>query len=162
MSMTGEDDGGPLPVGVAIADYIGAMNLAMSVIAALYAREQTGRGQKIDTSLFGSAIASQAWELQTYIMGGRKRRRGRGHAYLPTIWRTFQTADGWAVVGGVGDDRWPAFCAAVAMPELEHDERFANGLARASQHRSSCTRCSTTSSSRRRRRSGSPCWKRTT
>lgn len=131
MSMTGEDEGGPLPVGVAIVDYIGAMNLAMSVIAALYAREQTGRGQRIDTSLFGSAIASQAWELQTYILGGRKRRSGRGHAYLPTIWRTFQTADGWAVVGGVGDDRWPAFCAAVAMPELEHDERFANGLSRA-------------------------------
>ena len=131
MSMTGEDGGGPLPVGVAIADYIGAMNLATSIIAALYARDRTGRGQKIETSLFGSAVAAQAWELQTYILGGRKRRGGRGHAYLPTIWRTFQTADGWAVVGGVGDARWPAFCQAVAMPELEHDERFANGLSRA-------------------------------
>jgi CoA:oxalate CoA-transferase len=131
MSMTGEEDGGPLPVGVAIADYIGAMNLAMAVLAALYAREKTGRGQKVETSLFGSAVASQAWELQSYIMGRRKRRGGRGHAYLPTIWRTFQTADGWAVVGGVGDDRWHDFCAAVGMPELEHDERFANGLGRA-------------------------------
>ena len=131
MSMTGEDGGGPLPVGVAIADYIGAMNLATSIMAALYARDHTGRGQKIETSLFGSAVASQAWELQTYILGGRKRRSGRGHAYLPTIWRTFKTADGWAVIGGVGDDRWPAFCQAVAMPELEHDERFANGLSRA-------------------------------
>ena len=131
MSMTGEEEGGPLPVGVAIADYIGAMNLALAVIAALYSREKTGRGQKIDTSLFGSAIASQAWELQSYIMGRRKRRGGRGHAYLPTIWRTFQTSDGWAVVGGVGDDRWPAFCQAVAMPELEHDERFKDGLGRA-------------------------------
>jgi formyl-CoA transferase/CoA:oxalate CoA-transferase len=126
MSMTGESDGGPLPVGVAIADYIGAMNLAVSVMAALYARERTGAGQKIDTSLFGSAIASQAWELQTYIMGRRRRRSGRGHAYLPTIWRTFQTADGHAVIGGVGDDRWHDFCAAVAMPELETDERFAD------------------------------------
>ncbi len=130
MSMTGETEGGPLPAGVAIADYIGAMNLAMAVIAALYSREKTGVGQKIETSLFGSAVASQAWELQTYVLGRQKRRSGRGHAYLPTIWRTFRTADGWAVVGGVGDDRWPAFCAAVAMPELEHDERFANGLAR--------------------------------
>jgi crotonobetainyl-CoA:carnitine CoA-transferase CaiB-like acyl-CoA transferase len=130
MSMTGEADGGPLPVGVAVADYIGAMNLAMSVIAALYAREHTGRGQKVETSLFGSAIASQAWELQTYIMGRVKRRAGRGHGYLPTIWRTFQTKDGWAVVGGVADDRWPAFCKAVDMPELEHDPRFNNGLTR--------------------------------
>jgi crotonobetainyl-CoA:carnitine CoA-transferase CaiB-like acyl-CoA transferase len=130
MSMTGEADGGPLPVGVAVADYIGAMNLAMAVIAALYAREHTGVGQKVETSLFGSAIASQAWELQTYIMSRISRRAGRGHGYLPTIWRTFQTKDGWAVVGGVGDDRWPAFCAAVGMPELEHDPRFANGLVR--------------------------------
>jgi crotonobetainyl-CoA:carnitine CoA-transferase CaiB-like acyl-CoA transferase len=130
MAMTGEADGGPLPVGAAVADYMGAMNLALSVIAALYAREKTGRGQKVETSLFGSAIASQAWELQTYIMGRVKRRAGRGHGYLPTIWRTFQTKDGWAVIGGVGDDRWPAFCAAVGMPELEHDARFANGLVR--------------------------------
>jgi crotonobetainyl-CoA:carnitine CoA-transferase CaiB-like acyl-CoA transferase len=107
------------------------MNLAMSIMASLYARQQTGLGQKVETSLFGSAVASQAWELQTYIMGKRKRRSGRGHAYLPTVWRTFQTADGWAVVGGVGDDRWGDFCAALAMPELEHDERFANGLGRA-------------------------------
>ena len=161
MSMTGEEEGGPLPVGVAIADYIGAMNLAVSVIAALYAREKTGRGQRIDTSLFGSAIASQAWELQSYMMGRRKRRGGRGHAYLPTIWRTFQTSDGWAVVGGVGDDRWPAFCAAVAMPELEHDERFKDGLGRAVTC-SSCTRSSTTSSSRRTRRTGSKFSRRTT
>jgi len=130
MSMTGETDGGPLPVGVAIADYIGAMNLAIAVISALYARATTGVGQRIDTSLFGSAIASQAWELQTYIMGRVRRRSGRGHAYLPTIWRTFRTADGWAVIGGVGDDRWHDLCVAVGMPELESDERFAGALLR--------------------------------
>jgi crotonobetainyl-CoA:carnitine CoA-transferase CaiB-like acyl-CoA transferase len=86
--------------------------------------------QKVETSLFGSMIAAQAWELQYYILSRRLKRAGRGHAYLPTIWRTFRTKDGWAVVGGVGDDRWPAFCAAVAMPELQHDERFANALSR--------------------------------
>ena len=130
MSMTGEEDGGPLPAGVAIADYVGAMNLALGVIAALYARTATGKGQKVETSLFGSQIAAQAWELQYYILSGRLKRSGRGHAYLPTIWRTFRTKDGWAVVGGVGDDRWPAFCAAIAMPELERDPRFANAGAR--------------------------------
>ena len=126
MSVTGEKDGGPLPAGVAIADYIGAVNLALAVTAALYARKTTGAGQRIDTSLFGGQIAAQAWELQYYILSRRPNRGGRGHSYLPTIWRTFQTADGWAVVGGVGDDRWAAFCQAVGMPELEHDERFNN------------------------------------
>jgi crotonobetainyl-CoA:carnitine CoA-transferase CaiB-like acyl-CoA transferase len=130
MSMTGEADGGPLPVGVAAADYVGAMNLAVAIIAALYARETTGVAQKIETSLLGSAIALQAWELQYYMLSGTMRRAGRGHPYLPTIWRTFQTEDGWAVIGGVGDDRWPALCRAVEMPELEHDERFNNALVR--------------------------------
>ena len=130
MSMTGEEDGGPLPAGVAIADYAGAMNLAVAIVAALYAREVTGVGQKVETSLFGSAVAAQAWELQYYILSGRLKRAGRGHPYLPTVWRTFQTKDGWAVIGGVGDDRWPALCAALGMPELEYDERFANAGAR--------------------------------
>jgi CoA:oxalate CoA-transferase len=130
MSMTGEQDGGPLPAGVAIADYVGAMNLALAVITALYVRQTTGVGQKVETSLFGSAVAAQAWELQYYLLSRRAKRSGRGHAYLPTIWRTFRTKDGWAVVGGVGDDRWPAFCTAVGIPELQHDERFANAGAR--------------------------------
>jgi len=130
MSMTGEADGGPLPVGVAAADYVGAMNLAVAIVAALYARETTGVAQKVETSLLGSAIALQAWELQYYMLSGVMRRAGRGHPYLPTIWRTFQTKDGWAVIGGVGDDRWPALCRAVGMPELEDDERFNNALLR--------------------------------
>ncbi|MEX0749695.1 MAG: CoA transferase, partial [Dehalococcoidia bacterium] len=66
MSVTGEKDGGPLPAGVAIADYIGAVNLALAVTAALYARKTTGAGQRIDTSLFGTQIAAQAWELQYF------------------------------------------------------------------------------------------------
>src|SRR4029078_11364746 len=60
MSMTGEAEGGPLPAGAAIADYMVAMNLAMAINAALYHRERTGVGQKVETSLFGSAVASQA------------------------------------------------------------------------------------------------------
>src|SRR5581483_4399872 len=130
MSMTGESDGGPLPAGVAIADYAGAVNLAFAIVSALFARERTGVGQKVETSLFGTQIAAQAWELQYYMVSGRMRRSGRGHAYLPTIWRTFRTKDGWAVVGGVGDDRWPALCEAVGMPELRDDPRFANAGAR--------------------------------
>ena len=131
MSMTGEIDGSPLPAGAAIADYSGAMNFALSIVAALYAREKTGVAQKVETSLFGATIAMQAWELQYYLLSGRQQRGGRGHAYLPTIWRVFETKDGWAVIGGVGDDRWHDFCEAVGMPELEHDERFADGFHRA-------------------------------
>lgn len=129
-SITGEPGGYPLPGGVAVADYVGAANLCIAILTALLVRERTGVGQKVETSLLGSAIAMQAWELQNYIITRRPPRSGRGHAYLPTIWRVFKTKDGYAVVGGVGEDRWPAFCEAVGMPELREDPRFGKALER--------------------------------
>ncbi len=130
VSVTGEPDGYPLPAGAAIADYVGAVNLAMAVISALFYRERTGRGQKIDTSLLGGQVAMQAWELQYFIAHGWVGRAGRGHHYLPTIWRVFKTTDSYVVVGGLPENRWPAFCAALDKPELEHDPRFARYMER--------------------------------
>ena len=126
LSVTGEPDGYPLPAGAAIADYVGAMNLAIAVISALYVKERTGQGQKIETSLLGGQIAMQAWEIQYFMAHGWVGKAGRGHHYLPTIWRVFKTEDSYVVVGGLPENRWPAFCQAVGKPELEHDPRFAN------------------------------------
>ena len=125
IGVTGEPDGYPLPAGAAVADYVGAVNLATAVITALYVRERTGRGQKIETSLLGGQVAMQAWELQYYLTHGWVGKAGRGHHYLPTIWRVFKTADSYVVVGGVPENRWPGFCQAVGRPELEQDTRFA-------------------------------------
>ncbi len=124
VSVTGEAEGFPVPAGCAVADYVGAANLAMAVISALFHRERTGQGQKIETSLLGGQVAMQAWELQYYIAHGWFARAGRGHHYLPTIWRVFKTADSYVVVGGLPENRWPAFCRALDKPELEHDPRF--------------------------------------
>jgi crotonobetainyl-CoA:carnitine CoA-transferase CaiB-like acyl-CoA transferase len=124
LSVTGEQDGYPLPAGCAVADYVGAANLAMAVIGALFHRERTGQGQKIETSLLGGQVAMQAWELQYYIAHGWVGRAGRGHHYLPTIWRVFKTADSYVVVGGLPENRWPKFCQALGLPELERDPRF--------------------------------------
>ena len=130
VGVTGERDGYPLPAGAAIADYVGAINLALAVISALYVRERTGVGQKIDTSLLGGQLAMQAWEIQYYITHRQMGRAGRGHHYLPTIWRVFKTADSYTVVGGLPENRWPAFCEAMGMPEIEHDPRFEKYLDR--------------------------------
>jgi len=124
MSVTGDADGYPLPAGAAIADYVGAANLAMGVLGALFHRERTGQGQKIETSLLGSQVAMQAWEIQYFIAHGWVGRAGRGHHYLPTIWRVFKTADSYVVVGGLPENRWHNFCVALDHPELEHDPRF--------------------------------------
>jgi crotonobetainyl-CoA:carnitine CoA-transferase CaiB-like acyl-CoA transferase len=124
IGVTGEPGGFPLPAGAAIADYVGAVNLALGVISALYARERTGVGQKIETSLLGGQIAMQAWELQYFIAHGWVGRAGRGHHYLPTIWRVFQTADSYVVVGGLPENRWPASCQAMGRPDIETDPKY--------------------------------------
>ena len=125
VGVTGEPDGYPLPAGAAIADYVGALNLATAVLSALYVRERTGHGQKIETSLLGGQIAMQAWEIQYYLTHGVTGKAGRGHFFLPTIWRVFKTADSHVVIGGILPHTWPDFCQAMGMPELEHDPRFA-------------------------------------
>ncbi len=130
VSVTGEPDGHPLPAGAAVVDYAAAMNFAVGILTALYHRERTGIGQRIETSLLGTAVAMQSWEMQTYIMRGVIHRAGRGSTYLPTIWRVFRTADGYAVIGSVAENRWSKFCRCIGHPELETDERFRNFFVR--------------------------------
>jgi len=69
-------------------------------------------------------VAMQAWEIQYFIAHGWVGRAGRGHHYLPTIWRVFKTADSHVVVGGLPENRWHNFCVAMGHPEVETDPRF--------------------------------------
>ncbi len=125
MSTTGEDDV-PLPTGAAIADHMSALTMALGIVTALLVRERTGAGQKVETSLLGSTLASQSWELTHYLLTREKQpKAGRGNALLPLIWYTYRTADGYLAVGGVPPDRWHAFCEGIDWPELERDKRFA-------------------------------------
>ena len=74
MSVTGLAEGGALPVGVAIADALGGINLAFAVVAALFARSHTGRGQSVQVSLVGGLLGLQAWEIQRHLLSGAVRR----------------------------------------------------------------------------------------
>ncbi|MEX0801608.1 MAG: CoA transferase [Dehalococcoidia bacterium] len=126
MSMTGEDET-PLPTGVAIADHIGAVTLGLGIVAALFARERSGRGQVVEASLLGSMLAAQSWELGHYLLTGEEPpRAGRGNAHLRLLWYAYTTADGYMAIGGLYPQRWPAFCRAIDRPELEADERFSS------------------------------------
>src|SRR5690606_12998169 len=70
MSVTGTPDEGPALVGVPIADYTGAMLVVQGVLLAVIARERTGEGQRVDTSLFGGLLASLATRLAMYWSNG--------------------------------------------------------------------------------------------
>lgn len=127
MSVTGESDGGPLLVGVPIADFTGAMVGAQAVMLGLLARERTGRGQKIDVSMLFGLMSALTTRLATHWTTGEDPKRfGSAHSVVAP-YQAFPTKDGYAVAGvwGAGEG-WPRFCAAIDRPQLAEDPRFLN------------------------------------
>ena len=130
MSITGSPDGEPTKVGVAIIDLMAGLMLGKSIIAALFAREKLGVGQKIDTSLLEAEVASLINAGSNYLVGGKVPGRwGNAH---PTIvpYQSFQTADSYLVVGVASEGIWRRFCQAIGKTEIADDPRFAKNAER--------------------------------
>ncbi len=127
ISTTGVVGGELTPVGATVADHIACQNLVAGVLAALLARERTGRGQRVDTSLIGGQIWAQASEYTAYLLSGTVPGRAhRGNPLIPGLYGIFPTADGWiAIVGVVGRAR-TRFYETLGRPELA--ERFGQPL----------------------------------
>jgi crotonobetainyl-CoA:carnitine CoA-transferase CaiB-like acyl-CoA transferase len=142
MSITGQADeagGEPTKIGVAIADVVTGLQGAVAVLAALAGRERggspaAGRGQRIDVSILESTLAVLVNQAQNaFATGVAPVRRGNAHPNI-VPYETFATADG-AIALAVGSERqWRRFCAALGVPELADDLRFATNAARV-EHR---------------------------
>ena len=131
MSKTGMPSDPPLPAGAAIADQAGALTLASGVLAALFERERTGKGQRVDASIYGTMIAAQGFELTYASMTGEEpQRAGRGHPFLHGVWGAFRTSDGYVCIAGVDDKRWPDFCRIMGIEELEKDPEYGDNAFR--------------------------------
>jgi crotonobetainyl-CoA:carnitine CoA-transferase CaiB-like acyl-CoA transferase len=127
ISTTGRDGGELTPVGVTIADHVASQNLVAGILAALYARERSGRGQRVSTSLVGGQIWAQASEYTAYFLRGcTAGRSNRGHPLIPGLYGIFRTADGWIAIVGVVGPRRGAFFDVIGRPELA--EQFAEPL----------------------------------
>ena len=115
--------GSRAPIGATIADHIAGQNLLSGILAALYAREHTGRGQLVETSLLGGQVWAQAGEYTRYLLSGEvSGPSGRSHPMIPGIYGVFPTADGWiAIVGTAGPAR-DVFYRTIGRPDLI--ERF--------------------------------------
>ena len=130
MSITGEPDGQPMKVGVAIADIMAGMFACNAILAALHHREQTGEGQHIDVSLFDSQLAWLANVGQNYLVSGKEPNRfGNAHANI-VPYQTFQTSDGWIALAIGNDGQFARFCEAADCAKLASDPRFATNPAR--------------------------------
>ncbi len=137
MSITGapdEEGGSPQKVGVAIADIMAGMYAVTAILAALFARNESGTGQQIDIPLYDTQVAWLANQNMNYLIGHAvPGRQGTGHPNL-VPYQTFATADGYLTVA-VGNDRQFAACArCLDLPGLVADPRFRTNADRV-QHR---------------------------
>jgi formyl-CoA transferase/CoA:oxalate CoA-transferase len=124
MAITGEENGPPVKVGVAVADICAGMFAAFAILAALLARGQTGRGQWIDVSMLDGQIAWLTYQASAYFATGTDPvRMGSAH---PTIvpYQAFRTSDGYINVAVGSESIWERFCAAIDHPELAADPRY--------------------------------------
>ena len=133
MSITGESDadgGRPTKVGVAIADIMAGMYASTAVLAALVAREQSGRGQHIDVPLFDSQVAWLANQNMNYLLTGTPPdRRGTAHPNI-VPYQAFQTADGYLMLAVGNDSQFANCCASLGCPEVAEDPRYSANSAR--------------------------------
>ena len=130
MSITGEPDGEPMKVGVAVADLFAGQNAVIAILAALQARTFTGEGQYIDIALFDSELGWLANVASNFLISGKNPRRyGNAHANI-VPYQSFQARDGWLVVAVGNDRQFESFCGVIGKPELSADERFSTNSAR--------------------------------
>ena len=130
MSITGPRDGEPTKVAVAIIDIVAGLMVGKAIMVALFARERSGVGQKIDTSLLEAEVACLIPYGSDYLATGKVPGRwGNAHPNI-VPYQTFNTLDGYMVVGAASEGNWQRLCQAVEKPELANDPRFANNAQR--------------------------------
>ena len=124
MSITGEPEGAPMKVGVAIADINAGLFAANAILAALVARATRNVGERIDIALFDSTVAWLANVGESYLVTGNvPQRYGNGH---PSIvpYQAFRAADDYLIVAIGNDGQWERFCLAIERPDFAEHPRF--------------------------------------
>ena len=124
MGATGPQDGAPAKVGVAITDICAGLFMHGAITAALLARERTGVGQRLDTSLLQSQVATLANLGSAYLLAGQEAKRwGTAHASI-VPYQAFEAKDGHIVIGALNDGQFRRLAQALGRSEWQDDERF--------------------------------------
>jgi len=124
LSITGAEDGSPAKVGVAITDICAGLFCHGAIIAALFSRDRTGKGQKIDISLLEAQVATLANAASYFLVSGQlPKRMGTAHSSI-VPYQAFETSDGHIIVGALNDHQFVRLCEALHRPDLIIDERF--------------------------------------
>jgi crotonobetainyl-CoA:carnitine CoA-transferase CaiB-like acyl-CoA transferase len=130
MSYTGPQGGEPVRMGAPMGDLAGGIFAAHGVLAALYERERTGVGRRVDVALLDSQIALLIYRAVYYFLAGEVAEpAGSGHVSAVPI-GAFKTQDIHIVIDANGDKFWRALCVALERPEMADDSRFVDRAGR--------------------------------
>ena len=124
MSVTGPKDGPPYRIPLAISDVGAGLYLTIGILAALQARQKTGQGQWVETSLLEATVSLGVYEAANYFANGlRPEKLGQAHRGSAP-YQVFQTSDGWLTIGAAQQNFFRKVCTLVGRPELADDPRF--------------------------------------
>jgi len=130
MAITGTPDGGATKVGVAVSDLWAGFYAAIGILAALTARERTGRGGHVETDLFSATVASLINVAQSALVTGQEAaRHGNAHPQI-VPYRSFAAADADFVLAVGTDRQFARLARIVGHPEWESDPRYRNNAGR--------------------------------
>lgn len=124
MSITGTKESGPQKTGVAIVDVLTGLYACIGIQAALLERVQSGKGQKLDISLYDSAVSALVNIGSNYLMAEQiPKTLGNTHANI-VPYQAFQTLDGEMVIAVGNDHQFKAFCDVLGKPDYANNILF--------------------------------------
>ncbi len=130
MSFTGMPDGEPVRTGVSFLDLSSGVLGTLGAVTALYQRQATGRGTKIEGSLLQSAVGLMTVQLTPFFQNGVvPKKLGSGHASA-TPYQAFKTANGWILIAAANQNLWEKLAGALGIPALAREPRFKDNPSR--------------------------------
>ena len=124
MSITGEENGDPMKVGVALVDVCTGMNATIAILGALNSRNISGKGQKVETSLYTTSISMLVNVAANHLVSGKPARRfGNGHPNI-VPYRTFDAIDGSIAIAVGNDIQFAKFASCLGRDDWAKDKRF--------------------------------------
>ncbi len=134
MSITGQPDGEPTRVGASIGDIVAGLFTAVGILQALYNRDKTDKGQKVDVAMFDCQLAILENAIARYFVNGESPTPiGNRHPSI-TPFETFATKTRYFILAIGNDNQWAKFCRVVGREELIHDHRFSTNPKRTKNH----------------------------
>jgi len=129
-AIVGDPDRAPSRMGVSIGDSLAATYGCMGALAALHARERTGKGQVVDSALYEAVLQVMESLVPEYVVSGHVRKRSGSKLEAVAPSNVYPCNDGEFLIGANQDAVFRRLCAAMGRPELADDPRYATHVAR--------------------------------